>query len=83
MGKKPSTTGRGARTSFFEHVPVMFLERCNMSFLVTSISLLDVPDRKYVLMWNDAFRVTGNVSKERTGPPKTVRTPESVERVRV
>ncbi|GFT83506.1 hypothetical protein TNCV_232601 [Trichonephila clavipes] len=36
-----------------------------------------VPDRKYVLMWNDAFRETGNVSKERKGPLKTVRSPET------
>ncbi|GFV66368.1 elongation factor P [Trichonephila clavipes] len=30
-----------------------------------------VPNRKCVLMWNDAFRATGNVYKERKGPPKT------------
>ncbi|GFV22740.1 uncharacterized protein TNCV_1489971 [Trichonephila clavipes] len=40
-----------------------------------------VPDQKCVLMRNDAFRATGNVSKERKGPPETVRTPENVERV--
>ncbi|GFU58400.1 DUF4817 domain-containing protein [Trichonephila clavipes] len=40
-----------------------------------------VPDQKCVLMSMDAFRATGNVSKERKGPPKTVRTPENVERV--
>ncbi|GFY36528.1 uncharacterized protein TNCV_27341 [Trichonephila clavipes] len=46
----------------------------------------DIPPRssvppygKCVLMWMDAFRATGNVSKERKGPPKTVRTPENVE----
>ncbi|GFS51226.1 hypothetical protein TNCV_3533061 [Trichonephila clavipes] len=36
-----------------------------------------VPDRKCVL------RTTENVSKERKGPLKTVRTPGTVERVRV
>ncbi|PRD24288.1 UNVERIFIED_CONTAM: hypothetical protein NCL1_44224 [Trichonephila clavipes] len=33
------------------------------------------------LMWMDVFRATRNISKERKGPPKTVRTPENVERV--
>ncbi|GFW40787.1 hypothetical protein TNCV_4368351 [Trichonephila clavipes] len=42
-----------------------------------------VPDRKCVLMWNDASRASNNVSIERKGPPKTVRTPENVERLRV
>ncbi|GFX71623.1 hypothetical protein TNCV_2696111 [Trichonephila clavipes] len=37
-----------------------------------------VPDRKCVLMWMDVFQETGW-----KGPPKTVRTPENVERVRV
>ncbi|GFW95846.1 hypothetical protein TNCV_5023811 [Trichonephila clavipes] len=40
-----------------------------------------VPDQKYVLMKTDAFRETENVSKERKGPPKTVRTPNYKERV--
>ncbi|GFV75224.1 uncharacterized protein TNCV_3190731 [Trichonephila clavipes] len=40
-----------------------------------------VPDQKCVLMWNDAFRATGNVSKERKGPPKTIGTPGNMERV--
>ncbi|GFW13442.1 hypothetical protein TNCV_1209081 [Trichonephila clavipes] len=31
----------------------------------------------------DAFQATGNVSKERNGPPKTVRTPENGERIRM
>ncbi|GFT25004.1 DUF4817 domain-containing protein [Trichonephila clavipes] len=38
-----------------------------------------VPGRKCVLMWIDAFRATGNVSKERKGPPKIIRTTENVE----
>ncbi|GFV11176.1 uncharacterized protein TNCV_2719191 [Trichonephila clavipes] len=42
-----------------------------------------VPDRKCVLMWMDAIREAGNVSKQREGPPKTVRTPENVKRIRV
>ncbi|GFT47107.1 uncharacterized protein TNCV_3747561 [Trichonephila clavipes] len=42
-----------------------------------------VPDWKCVLTWNDAFRATENVSKERKRPPKTVRTPENMEGVYV
>ncbi|GFV58791.1 DUF4817 domain-containing protein [Trichonephila clavipes] len=42
-----------------------------------------VPDRKRVLVWIDAFRRTGNVTKERKISPKTVRTLEYVERDRV
>ncbi|GFU39974.1 DUF4817 domain-containing protein [Trichonephila clavipes] len=38
---------------------------------------------KCILMWIDVFRATGNVSKERKGPPQTVRTPENVGRVLV
>lgn len=41
-----------------------------------------VPDRKCVLMWVDTFRETGSVSRKRKGPPRTVRTPENVGRVR-
>ncbi|GFU14741.1 DUF4817 domain-containing protein [Trichonephila clavipes] len=40
-----------------------------------------VPDRKCVLMRVDTFRATENVFKERKGTPKTIRTPENVERV--
>ncbi|GFT30113.1 hypothetical protein TNCV_1470221 [Trichonephila clavipes] len=42
-----------------------------------------VPDRKSVLMWMDVFRATGDVSKGRKGPPKTIITHENVGRVRV
>ncbi|GFT93904.1 DUF4817 domain-containing protein [Trichonephila clavipes] len=38
-----------------------------------------VPDQKYVLMWMDACILMWNVSKERKGPPKTIRAPENVE----
>jgi transposase-like protein len=41
-----------------------------------------VPDRKSILLWVDAFRETGNVSKRKKGPTRTVTTPENVERVR-
>ena len=41
-----------------------------------------VPDRKSILLWVDAFRETGNVSKKRKGPSKTVTTPQKVEQVR-
>ncbi|GFW88003.1 hypothetical protein TNCV_216751 [Trichonephila clavipes] len=41
------------------------------------------PKLKCVLMGNGAFRATGNVSKERKGPPKTVGAPEKVKRVPV
>jgi len=41
-----------------------------------------VPDRKSILMWVDAFRETGNVSKMKKGPTRTVTTPENIERVR-
>ncbi|GFT63963.1 adenylate cyclase type 2 [Trichonephila clavipes] len=43
----------------------------------------NVPDRKCVLMWMVAFRAKRNVSRERKGPPKTVRTLGNVGRVRV
>ncbi|GFT64275.1 DUF4817 domain-containing protein [Trichonephila clavipes] len=42
-----------------------------------------VRDWKCVLLWMDAFRATGNVSKERKKPLKTVRTPENGKRVHV
>lgn len=42
-----------------------------------------VPDRKSILLWVDAFRETGNVSKRKRGPPRNVTTPENVERVRL
>ena len=41
-----------------------------------------VPDRKSILLWVDAFKETGSVSKRRKGPTRTVTTPENVERVR-
>lgn len=41
-----------------------------------------VPDRKSILMWVEAFKTTGNVSKRRKGPSRTVTTPDNVERVR-
>ena len=41
-----------------------------------------VPDRNSILLWVDAFRETGEVSKRRRGPTRTVTTPENVERVR-
>ncbi|GFW51449.1 DUF4817 domain-containing protein [Trichonephila clavipes] len=34
-----------------------------------------VSDLNSVLMWLDIFRLTGNASKGRKGPPKTVKTP--------
>ncbi|GFU35110.1 DUF4817 domain-containing protein [Trichonephila clavipes] len=40
-----------------------------------------VPDWKCVLKWMDVFRAIRNVSKERKGPPKTVKTLENVEKV--
>ena len=42
-----------------------------------------VPDRKSILLWVDAFRESGNVSRKKKGPPRTVTTPENIERVRV
>ncbi|GFW69439.1 hypothetical protein TNCV_487881 [Trichonephila clavipes] len=45
--------------------------------------LAHVPDRKCVLKWNDAFRATRSVSKERKEPPKTVRIHKNVEQVRM
>ncbi|GFY34814.1 hypothetical protein TNCV_845091 [Trichonephila clavipes] len=42
-----------------------------------------IPDRKCVLMGMDAFRATENITKERNGPPKSVRSPENEKRVRV
>ncbi|GFX60791.1 hypothetical protein TNCV_4977671 [Trichonephila clavipes] len=38
-----------------------------------------VSDWKCVLMWMDAFQAAGNISKERKGHTKTVRTPGNVE----
>ncbi|GFT25328.1 transporter [Trichonephila clavipes] len=38
-----------------------------------------VPDQKCVLIWIDTFRATENVSEERKGPSKIVKTPENVE----
>ncbi|GFU56577.1 integrase catalytic domain-containing protein [Trichonephila clavipes] len=55
---------------------------CNESFVDIS-SRGRVPDWKCILMWMDAFRATVNVYKERKEPPKTIMTPQNVERVHV
>ncbi|GFX88841.1 hypothetical protein TNCV_2575481 [Trichonephila clavipes] len=48
-----------------------------------TLSLGHIPDWKCVLMWMNAFRATGNVSKERKGLPNTFSTPENMEQVHV
>ena len=42
-----------------------------------------VPDRKSILLWVENFRETGSVSEERWGRPRTSRTPENIEAVRL
>ncbi|GFX12942.1 hypothetical protein TNCV_3659381 [Trichonephila clavipes] len=58
--------------------------QCNVPLVVTDIPPRGrVQEPQCVPMWMDAFLTTGNVSKERKGLPKTDRTPENAEQVRV
>ena len=57
--------------------------RCNVPFVATfKIPPRGrIPGRNLILLWVDALKEVGSVSKGKKGPSRTVTTPENVERV--